>query len=384
MSAGALGGSARRISAIARKEFIHLSRDWRMIVAALLMPLIQLTLFAYAISFDVRDLPTVVLDRDRTPESRAYLDSVTQSGFFRIRGGVENEAAIDRAFDRGEARVAIVIAPGFGDEIAAGRAGAVAVLIDGSEPNSAGIGRNYALALNQSFGARALASWAAARGADTAAVGTLEPRMRLWYNPEGRSATFLVPGLMVVVIMIVIIQQTAVTLVKERDQGTLEQLVVSPLKRGELIVGKVLPWALLGFADTVFITAAALAIFQVPLRGDITVLAVAMFLFVLASLSIGLVVSAIAPTPESANLMGLLFSFLPGFLLSGMAFPLSSIPKVLQWLSYGLPARYMVDVSRAVFLRGASWDVLAPDVAALAVFAVAGLTVATLLHRRRA
>lgn len=354
-----------------------------MIVAALLLPLFQLLLFAYAISFDVRNLPTVVIDQDKTPQSRAYINAATHSGFFHLVGTEETGSQVDETFNRGVAHVAILIRQGFGSAIASGGKGQVAVLIDGSEPNSAQIGRAYATALNQAFSGAILAQWIAVRGGIARAPGALEPRIRTWYNPNGNSAYFLVPGLMVVIIMIVTIQQTAVTLVKERENGTLEQLMVSPLRRGELVVGKIAPWAILGFVDTVFVTAVALVVFRIPLRGDLGVLAVGMFFFVLDALALGLIVSAVAPTLESANMAGLLVSFLPAFMLSGMAFPLASIPAVLQWLSYALPGRYMVEISRGVFLRGSGWGVLGGQVMALAVFAVVALGIATLLLRRQ-
>ena len=375
--------AATRVFAIARKEFIHISRDWRMIVAVLVLPLMQLLLFAYAISFDVRNVPSVTLDLDKTAASRSYLDSYAKSGFFDVRGAVADYAGADTAFNRSEARVAIVVQRGFGDALAAGGTGEVSILLDGSEPNSAQLGQTYAVALNQSLGRRALASWAEAQALGTLRVGTVEPRVQAWYNPERRSADFLIPGLMIVIIMIVTVQQTAVTLVKERENGTLEQLLESPLTHSELIVGKILPWALLGVVDTVLITAVSMGVFRIPLRGDVIVLTVGVGLFIVCALSIGLVVSAVAPTLESANIAALLISFLPGFMLSGMAFPLASIPVVLQIVSYLFPARYMVEIARGVFLRGASWGVLAPQVLALALYAVVALGVATTLNRRR-
>ena len=375
-------GAGRRVGAIARKELIHISRDWRILVGVAVLPLVQLLLFAYAISFDVRNVPTIVYDSDNTAQSRSYIDAATNSGFFHVTRYVSSGSEIDGVFDRGEAMVAIVISRGFGTAISSGGTARAAVLVDGSEPNSAELGRTYALALNNAFGRSALVSWSATRGASRS-IGALEPRLRTWYNPERSSADFLVPGLMVVIIMIVTVQQTAVTLVRERAQGTLEQLLVSPLTRSELILGKVLPWVVLGFLDTIGITAIAIAIFNVPLRGDISVLAVSMFLFVLCSLSIGLVISAIAPSLESANLVALLVSFLPGFMLSGMAFPLASIPVVLQGVSYLFPARYMVEIARGVFLRGAGWSILGGQVLALCAYAAIGLGLATLLNRQR-
>jgi ABC-2 type transport system permease protein len=375
--------SAARVFAVARKEFIHITRDWRMIVAVLVLPLFQLLLFAYAISFDVRNVPSVTLDLDKSAASRSYLDAYAKSGFFDMRGAVADNAGIDRAFNRSEARVAIVVQHGFGDAIAAGRTGAVSVLIDGSEPNSAQLGQTYAVALNQALGRRALAAWADARGLGSIRAGRLEPRVQTWYNPERRSADFLIPGLMIVIIMIVTVQQTSVTLVKERENGTLEQLLESPLTHAELVLGKIAPWAFLGVVDTVLITAVAMIVFGIPLRGDVVVLAVGIGLFIVCALSLGLVISAVAPSIESANMAALLLSFLPGFMLSGMAFPLESIPVALQVVSYAFPARYMVEIARGVFLRGASWSILLPQVLELTVYAVVALGIATVLNRRR-
>ncbi len=189
---------------------------------------------------------------------------------------------------------------------------------------------------------------------------------------------------MVVIIMIVTVQQTAVSLVREKDQGTFEQLAVSPIRRGELMIGKVAPWVALGLIDVVVITLVAVLVFGVPLRGSVLTLALAAFLFVMCCLAIGLIISSRAPSLETANFLGLMVAFLPGFMLSGFAFPLNSIPVVLQWVSYAFPGRYMVVVARAVFLKGADLTLLWPEVTALAVYAVAGLTIASLMWSRRA
>jgi ABC-2 type transport system permease protein len=291
---------------------------------------------------------------------------------------------VDGYIARSEARVAIVVPPGFGRELAKDGKPAVQILVDGSEPNSAQLGQTYAAALTQTLSQKITVAWATRRGLDTAAAGQLSPRIRTWYNPERRSADFLIPGLMVVIIMIVTVQQTAVSLVREKDQGTFEQLAVSPIKRGELMLGKVAPWVALGMIDVVVITIVGVLVFGVPLRGSILALGVGSFLFVLCCLSLGLIISSRAPSLETANFLGLMVAFLPGFMLSGFAFPLNSIPVVLQWLSYLFPARYMTVVARAVFLKGAGLDVLWPEVTALAVYALVGLTLASLLWSRRA
>jgi ABC-2 type transport system permease protein len=372
-----------RISAIAAKEFIHIRRDPRTLISVLIMPVFQLLLFAYAISFDVRDVPAVVLDADRTMASREFVSAFSNSDFFRVVGHVGTYGEVDRAFDTNEARVAIVVKAGYGQSVLRGQKGQATILVDGSEPNSAQLGQNYAIALSQRLDRSMLLSWASRQGIDTSSLGQAVPVVRTWYNPQRRSADFLIPGLMVVIVMIVTVQQTAVTLVREKDEGTLEQLLVSPIRRGELMVGKVAPWVFLAFVDMLVITGVALAVFHVPVRGDVLVLALGTFLFVLCCLSLGLLISARASSPEVANFASLMVSFLPGFMLSGMAFPLNSIPKALQFISYVFPARYMVVIARGVFLKGAGLPILWPQVVLLAVYAVVSLTLASVAYSRR-
>ena len=373
-----------RINAIAAKELVHIRRDPRLLVAVLVMPVLQLLLFAYAISFDVRDVPTVLLDGDRTSESRAYLAAYEHSDFFHVVGHVDSPAQVDRAFDESTARVAVMVRPGFGRALTRGETPSVAVLLDGSEPNSAELGQAYAVALNNRLDREVFVEWAQARALDPSAFGAVDVSVRTWYNPGRRSADFLIPGLMVVIIMIVTVQQTAVTLVRERDLGTFEQISVSPVRRGELVLGKTIPWAGLAFANMVATTFVAITLFRVPLRGDLLALVAGTLLFVLCCLGIGLLISARASSVEVANITGLIVSFLPGFMLSGFAFPLNSIPVVLQWISYLFPGRYMVDIARSVFLKGAGFEVLWPQIASLGLYALVILSLATLVHARRA
>lgn len=372
-----------RILAIARKEFIHIRRDPRTIIAVLLLPVLELFLFAYALSFDVKNIPTAVLDQDGSAISRQYVDTFTHSKYFTIVQRLGSMSEVDGVFDRSDARAVVIIAPGFGDEISAGRRGQVAVLLDGSEPNTAQLGQTYATGLSRSFDIQLVVQRASSLGYNTASQGGISPSIRVWYNPEARSAVYLVPGLIVILMMIVTVQQTANTLVRERENGTMEQLVVSPIRRLELMLGKVLPWAVLAVLDMLIISALGLTVFAVPFRGDVVTFAISAFLFVLCCLGIGLFISARASSTEVANQIALILSFLPGFMFSGFVFPLANIPKVLQFVSYLFPARYFMVVTRSVFLKGAGFDVLWPQVAALAIYAVAIVTLSSLMYRRR-
>ncbi|HET9646790.1 MAG TPA: ABC transporter permease [Microlunatus sp.] len=383
MSASTRIGPGTRVAAVASKEFKHLVRDPRALAAVLIVPVLQLLLFAYAISFDVRNLPTVVLDQDNTPVSRSYAQTYESSDFFAVRAGAASLTDVDALFDKGAVRIAVIIPSGFQRALDRGEPAQVAILLDGSDPTAAQLGQAYATALNARFGRQVLLAWADRQGLDPTQAGQLDPRVRTWYNPEQKSSDFLIPGLLVAIIMIVTVQQTAVTLVRERDQGTAEQLGVSPLRRPELMIGKLLPWTLLAFADMIVITMLSLWVFGLPLRGSVGFLATASIVFVFGALGLGLIISAIAPSLETANITALLIAFLPAFLLSSFAFPLESVPTVLQWLSYAFPGRYMVTITRGVFLKGAGFAELWPQLAALAAYAAIMLSVATVLYRRR-
>lgn len=379
-----IAAALSRIGAIARKEFIHIGRDPRMLIAVLVVPVMQLLLFSYAISFDVKNVPTVVLDQDMTSASRSYLQTYRSTDFFKVKGSIDSLAGIDDVFQRNLAQIAVVVPPGFGRSLARGEKAQVAVIVDGTEPNAAQLGQAYAIALNQVYSNRVLAEWGDRQGLDMSQVGRLEPRIRTWYNPERRSADFLIPGLMVVIIMIVTVQQTAVTLVRERDLGTQEQMMVSPLRLPELMIAKLLPWTLLAFVDMVVIALVGIGFFGIPLRGSVVFLAAAAALFVFAALGMGLIISALAPSMESANIIALLVAFLPAFILSGFAFPLESIPPFLQGVSYLFPARYMIIISRGVFLKGAGFAELWPQLALLGGYSVLVIVIASVLYGKRA
>ncbi len=373
-----------RIGAVAHKEFRHLWRDRRLLAIVLALPIMQLLLFSYAISFDVKDIPTVMIDQDRTSMSRHYVSTYTSSGFFDVVGQTSKVNDVDGIFARGEASVAVVVPAGFGEDLAAERKPQVAVLVDGSDPNAARIGSAYATALNATYGQQLTAAWANRQGLDPSSAGVIEPRLRTWYNPDRISSIFLIPGLIVAIIAIVAVQQTAVTLVRERDLGTQEQLMVSPLKSWELMVGKLLPWTLLAFLDIVVIVALGRVVFDLPMRGSLSFLALAAALFVFCSLAMGLIISAIAPSIEVANIVGLMLAFLPSFLLSGLAFPLGSVPTVLNWFSYLFPARHMVTISRGVFLKGAGFAELWPQFGWLCVYAVVAIAIAVVVTKKKA
>jgi ABC-2 type transport system permease protein len=374
----------RRIFAIARKEFLHILRDRRLIAVILIMPLVQLFLYAYALSFDVKHLPTATLDLDHTAYSRQYIDALQQSNYFTVDKTLGSYADVDPTFQANTDKIVVVVSAGFGDAIAGGRQANVQILVDGSDANSAQMGSSYASALSRIFGAKVLVTQAEAKGLNTGAAGGLTASTRTWYNPEGNSAAYFVPGLIVVLVTTITVLQTAATLVKEKENGTYEQLIVSPIKKIELMIGKIAPWAVMGALDVVIIAVVGILAFGIPFRGSVWLFAGSSLLYVTCTLGLGLIVSARATSVDSANQVAALVSFLPTFMLSGFVFPLSSLPPFLQWLSYLFPARYFMVICRTVFLKGGSLAILWPQIAALAVFATVIVVLAASLYRERA
>jgi ABC-2 type transport system permease protein len=374
----------RRILAIARKEFIHILRDKRLIAVILIMPLVQLFLYAYALSFDVKHLPTATLDLDRSTYSRQYINALQQSNYFTVDKTLGSYADVDPAFQSNTDKVVVVVGAGFGDDIAAGRAGNVQILVDGSDSTSAQMGSTYASVLSRIFGGKVLVTQVEAKGLNASAAGGLTASTRTWYNPEGNSAAYFVPGLIVVLVTMITVLQTANTLVKEKENGTYEQLIVSPIRKIELMVGKIAPWAVMGAMDIVIIAVVGILAFGIPFRGSVWLFAGSSLLYVICTLGLGLIVSARATSVDSANQLAALVSFLPTFMLSGFVFPLSSLPAALQWLSYLFPARYFMVICRTVFLKGGSLAILWPQIAALAIFATAIVVLAASLYRERA
>lgn len=374
----------RRIWAIAQKEFIHIIRDRRLLIVILAMPLLQLFLYSYALSFDVKNLPTATLDFDHTTQSRQYLDALQKSNYFGVTGALGSYADVDHAFESNADKVVVVVGSGFGDNLAAGRTANVQILIDGSDANSAQLAQGYSSALSRVYGGKVLVTQAEAKGFSTSSIASLGANTRVWYNPEGRSAAYFVPGLIVVLVTMVMVLQTATTLVREKDNGTYEQLIVSPIRKIELMLGKIAPWSLIGALEIVIISTIGILVFQVPFRGSVLLLMVASLLYVVCTLGMGLIISAVASSVDTANQLAGLVAFLPTFMLSGFIFPLSSMPLGLQAVSYIFPGRYFMVITRTVFLKGGGLEVLWPQMLALTVFAFVIIALAARLYRERA
>jgi ABC-2 type transport system permease protein len=346
--------SLERIAVLVRKELLQLFRDPRLARIVFVAPLVQLIVFGYAVSTDIRDTPTFVVDHDRTRTSRELIEAFTASGYFSVVGVSERPADLVRALDHGEALVGLELPAGLARDLAAGGA-RLQILLDGTNSNTATVVRGYA--------ERIVQRWAARRG-----PGAPPPAVRLqeraWFNPGLVSRNYNVPAVIGAIILLVCQLLTALAVVREREIGTLEQLMVSPLRPFELIAGKTIPFALVGLLDLGVVTAGALLWFHVPFVGSPALLVAASLFFLLSGLGAGLLLSTVSSTQQEAFMTSFLI-FMPTMLLSGFMFPVSSMPDVFRWLTLLNPLRHYLEIVRGIFLKGVGVEVLWPQLLAL-------------------
>jgi ABC-2 type transport system permease protein len=380
-----------RIGVIVRKEFRQAFREPRMRAMLLGPPLIQLLIFGFAVNLDVENCALGWLDQDNSYQSRELRDAFVSSGYFRIAETPATEAGLQDALDRGRVQAFVHILPGFSRDTERGRATAVQIIVDGTNSNTASIIGNYATRIVSSFSndllrkqmqGKMVGGTMAAGGPLRLAIPSLNVATRVWFNPELRSRSYFVPGVVVNIIMLVTLSLTALAIVREKEIGTMEQLMVTPIRPLELIIGKTLPFACVGLFDMVMITLAALIVFHVPFRGQPVVLLVATLLFLMSSLGAGLFLSTISHTQQQA-MMSSFFFFQPAFMLSGFTFPIRNMPLAAQWLSYLNPVRYFMEIVRGVFLKGTGFPALWPQMLALLVFGVTILGLSTLRFHKR-
>lgn len=361
--------SIRRIKALTKKEFIQMSRDVRSLMGALFNPLLMIFLFGYALSLDVDRIPTVVLDFDGTPVSREFIHRLTDSRYFTLVRYLERDGDVDSSLARGEALMALVIPRDFASKVKQGIKAPIQVVFDGSDSNTATIALGYLKAVAAGFDI-ALQEQRIRRAGLKMVDMPLEARVRVWFNPELKSKNFIIPGLTGVIMMAICSVMTALSVSKEKETGTLEQLISTPITSLELLLGKLLPYLAVGLVDLALVVGAAVLIFGVPFRGSYIDLFIASLIFLIGSLSWGLFVSVVAKSQIQASQISVISAFLPSFLLSGFIYPIENMPVVLQALTFIVPARYFVEILKGLFLQGVGLTVLWPQVFALVVYAV--------------
>jgi len=379
-----------RIREIIRKEFYQTLRDPRSRALLFGPPLIQLIIFGYAVNLDVELTRIAWMDMDRSAESRELLSALQGSQYFEVGEVLTREDQISEALDHGRVQAIVRIFPGYGADLARNRPGQVQILIDGTNSNTAGIIMNYLAQAVAAYSGRAqqlqLNSRVMARtqGAAVAALGSagLSVKSRVWFNPNLKSRVYFVPGVIVNIIALVTVMLTAMSIVREKEIGTMEQLMVTPIRPIELMLGKLLPFAIVGILQVGIVTGAALLIFDVPFRGSVTMLFAASILYLLTTLGAGLYISTISRTQQQA-MMSTFFFFVPAMLLSGFAFPIRNMPLPVQYLTYLNPLRYFMEIARGLFLKGVGISVLWPQLAALALFGTVILGLSALRFHKR-
>ena len=364
----------KKALAVAHKEFRQIARDWRTLLILLFVPVFFLLLYGYALNFDIRHVRLAVDDRDRTMESRALISAFVNSGYFVLVASVD-EAGTTRRMNRNDVRAVVVIPSGLGRAVRTAKPVAVQVLLNGDNANTATTVMGYALTIIRSESARY-------QPATASPVPLVSVEPRVWYNPELRSTLFLVPGLIAYIAMITAVISTALSIVREKERGTMEQVRMAPLDAASFVVGKTVPYFVVSLLSALGIIVVAMVLFGMPMRGSWLLLMLALSLFLVGALGLGLLISSVADTQQVAFQAALLVSFLPTLMLSGFIFPISSMPRFLQVVTYAVPARYFLIALRGVVLKGVGLDAFGRELAALAAFALVVLALASVRLRR--
>ncbi len=369
-----------RIWAMFRKELLHIKRDPSSLIQIILMPVTLLLLYGYALTFDIKHVPLAVIDRDGSQMSRQLLTDFISSRYFSFEQRVESQEQLDLLLDQGRARLGLVIPHGFGRDLKSGATAKVQVILDGADANTANVVLGYVQAITAEFNQRVMIERLRPKGLVKLKT-PIKAEPRVWFNEELESRNFIVPGLVVVIMTMVGALLTSLCVVREAERGSMEGLMASPLKKAELILGKLGPYFLIGMLDMAIAMIMGQALFHVPMRGDWFFMVFCSALYLLVMLGQGLLISVAAGNQLQANQMSMLTTFLPALLLSGFMFDVRQMPLAMELFSYIVPARYFVDISKGVYLKGLGWAHLWKDVVLLIGFA--GLFLALAVRRFR-
>jgi ABC-2 type transport system permease protein len=374
-----------RIFSIIRKEFIQITRDRRTLIMTLLMPIIQMVLLGYTANSDVKNVPLAVLDRSRTAQSRALLDAFRSTGYFVTSYEVTSEQDLERLIDEGQAKTGLIIPPDYGQKVSRGQSVSVAFIIDGTDSSvSAG-----ALAAARLIGQTQSTEMQVQRlsrqtslSAVASAASAIDIRTQVWYNPDMLTTYIMIPAMVGLILQMLTSTMSAAAIVRERENGTIEQLIVTPVRAWELLVGKLFPYTFIAFFDVLEILILGTLWFHVPIRGSIGLLLALTALFLITSLSLGLLISTAARTQREAQTLGMIIQ-LPSMFLSGFFFPIAAMPQVLQWISAFVPLKYFMVIIKAIVLKGAGLHLLMSEVWPLIIFALITMSLAALRFHKR-
>jgi ABC-2 type transport system permease protein len=371
----------RKLLAVSLKELRQILRDRRSLLILLFVPAFFLLLYGYALNFDIRNVKLAVQDQDRSTKSRELVSAFVNSGYFALVGYVDSPSELDRMVDQGRVRVIVSIPSGFEHDLSLRRPVTVQVIIDGDNANTASTVMGYARSLIGEYSAAQM-QVVSARDATRQVLPSISVEPRIWYNPQLRSTLFLVPGLIAYISMITAVVSTALSVVREKERGTMEQVRMAPLSPVPYILGKTLPYLAISFVSAILVILSAMLLFDLPMRGSWLLLCAAIGLFLIGAQAQGLLISTIAETQQVAFQIALLSSLLPTMILSGFIFPITSMPTVVQWITHIVPARYFLVALRAIVLKGADITAFWQDMMALAIFATVALSLASLRLKR--
>ena len=372
----------RRIRHLVGKEFIQVWRDRRLRFFLFGPPLIQLVVYGYAINFDVRHVPTAVFDEDRTPESRALTARFGATQYFRLHGAVSGEEELRRLIDRGDVTLVLRIPYDFARKVAAGRQAAVQLIVDATDSNVAFVVNRYAGAIIRDYSQALMEERLNRAGLRERIANPIELEERIWFNENLSSRYSFIPGVIAMVVMLVSLMLTAMAVVREKEIGTIEQILVSPIRPIEFLVGKTIPFVLIALLDVALVSAVGILWFQVPFRGNVLVLGLGTLAFLVNSVGLGLLISTVSSTQQQAMMTGS-FILTPAIMLSGLIFPIANMPAVFQYMTYLNPLRYFVVVLQGTFLRGVGLAHLWPPMTAMAALGAAMLAVSVWHFRMR-
>jgi len=363
------------------KEFIQVFRDPRMRAVIFVVPVMQLLVFGYAVSTDVKHVTSAVFDLDHSVTSRELVSRFVESGYFDVVEHVTSEARARALLDRGEVRVVLHMDKGFEEDLRAGRTAQLQMLVDGTDSNTAGIVLGYSAKITGQFSQEVLNAQLRRLLGSTRQPGQVELRTRAWFNENLESRNFYVPGVVAMIVTLVTLLLTSMAVVREKEIGTMEQIMVTPITPAEFILGKTLPFALFSFVDVIIVALVGVLWFEVPIRGSLGLLLFATALYLLTTLGIGLLISTVSQTQQQA-MMTTFFFFMPAVLLSGFMFPIANMPRVVQWLTYLNPFRYFLVIIRGIFLKGVGPSILWPQMVALAAMGVITLWLSSRRFRK--
>ena len=364
-----------RLLSMIRKEFIQIFRNSKMRAIVLVMPLVQSMVFGYAVTTDVKQVTTAVYDQAQTPDSRDLIDRFIHSGYFSVKTVIRSDREMDELIDQGKVAAILRIPPDFSSKIAAGTTAAVQIVVDGTDSNTAGVVLNYAGSIIRNDAIEILRQRTDSPGRATMGVNL---QTRAWFNDNLTSRNFYVPGVIAVIVMLVTLLLTSMSVVREKEMGTMEQIVVTPITSAEFILGKTMPSIILGFVNMIFVTLISVYWFDIPVRGSIATLFVANGFYLMTTIGIGLVISTLSDTQQQA-MMSTFFFYLPSVLLSGFMFPIANMPEVVQAFTYLNPLRYFLIIIRGIFLKGVGMAILWPQI--LALFALGSLVLTMAVRR---